>query len=348
MTNTFSIKQKLVYRLLSLFFITWLIVTIGSLYADYRNFELEFQQNMESHLQEFLIEWTHYDASSLNPDDFLNLMPDWGQDFEQIQIWQQGKLVFSSQQQTFSLPEDQVGLISMNDNTAYVYQSPSGLTIAAKLYHDGSGRFFEGMLFEQLLPFIFLLPLLGFALYKIIDSALAPLQSVTEKITAQTPSRLEEIHLTLTPVETIPLIQAFNQLVQRLNHSFEKEQRFTANAAHELLTPLAAIKSEIQLYQQQSMNPSHNPDAIEEINLRVDRATHTVKQLLLLSRYSEYQTQAYPGSGANMHHICQEICSEMGNRLEEKQLILDFQVTRAESGAREFRRHVGFMPEPDR
>jgi signal transduction histidine kinase len=79
------------------------------------------------------------------------------------------------------------------------------------------------------------------------------------------------------------VVDSLNDLLQRLDHALESEQRFTANAAHELMTPLAAIKTEVQLCQRR-LRGTDSADMLQRIAARVDRASHTVEQLLTLAR----------------------------------------------------------------
>ena len=79
------------------------------------------------------------------------------------------------------------------------------------------------------------------------------------------------------------MVDSLNDLLQRLDYALESEQRFTANAAHELMTPLAAIKTEVQLCQRR-LRGTDSADMLERIAARVDRASHTVEQLLTLAR----------------------------------------------------------------
>jgi signal transduction histidine kinase len=90
------------------------------------------------------------------------------------------------------------------------------------------------------------------------------------------------------PAEMQGVVASLNQLLQRLALALEGEQRFTANAAHELLTPLAAIKTEVQLCQLQ-LGDERGAVMLDRIAQRVDRASHTVSQLLTLARLDPEQ-----------------------------------------------------------
>jgi len=85
------------------------------------------------------------------------------------------------------------------------------------------------------------------------------------------------------PIEISGLVTSINELMQYQAYALESEQRFTANAAHELMTPLAAIKAEVQLCQR-LLSDEQGTAMLQRISQRVDRASHSVEQLLILAR----------------------------------------------------------------
>jgi two-component system sensor histidine kinase QseC len=85
------------------------------------------------------------------------------------------------------------------------------------------------------------------------------------------------------PAEIRPLTRAINELLQQLRNTFERERRFTADAAHELRTPLASIKTQAQVAQR-ATDEEQRQQALKQINAGVDRATRLVEQLLTLAR----------------------------------------------------------------
>lgn len=127
------------------------------------------------------------------------------------------------------------------------------------------------------------LPLLALLVWLSIRHGLRPLMRLSEAIGARDAANLEPIQLRQVPDEVHPLITALNKLLERLAHSLDKERAFTADAAHELRTPLAAIKvqAEVALGAQ---DESVRRQAIEMVIAGVNRTTHLAQQLLLLAR----------------------------------------------------------------
>lgn len=98
-----------------------------------------------------------------------------------------------------------------------------------------------------------------------------------------TPNELLDVELDGIPSEAFPLIQSINRLFGRLRRTMEYEQRFTADAAHELRTPLAAIKTNLQVLQR-ARSVAERDEFIAALGVSVDRASRLVDQLLTLAR----------------------------------------------------------------
>ncbi|MDQ2821512.1 MAG: ATP-binding protein [Pseudomonadota bacterium] len=130
------------------------------------------------------------------------------------------------------------------------------------------------------------LPLLALLAWISIGVGLRPLRQVSAAIALRDAGKLDPIDLAGTPVEVQPLVDALNRLLLRLAGSMAHERAFTADAAHELRTPLAAIKiqAEVALAAVDAQERSH---AMRQIIQGVNRTTHLVRQLLLLARLDQ-------------------------------------------------------------
>jgi two-component system sensor histidine kinase TctE len=136
-----------------------------------------------------------------------------------------------------------------------------------------------GMLTPQLivLPLAALLAGLG------LTQGLEPLNLLQERIRARRANDMSPISAELAPAEIVPLVAAMNSLLGRLAASAETQRRFVANAAHQLKTPLAGMRTQAELALRER-SPEKMNASLEQLVLGSERATRLVNQLLALAR----------------------------------------------------------------
>ncbi len=133
-----------------------------------------------------------------------------------------------------------------------------------------------------LVPFLLTIPMVAPLVWFSIERGLKPVYWVSEEVKQRAVENLKPIVISV-PDEVRPLVDSINTLLSRLEYSFENERRFTADAAHELRTPLAALKTQAQVALRASES-AQRKKALEQVIVGVDRATHLVQQLLTLAR----------------------------------------------------------------
>ncbi len=126
-----------------------------------------------------------------------------------------------------------------------------------------------------------------------VNRCLSFLSIFTQRVKRKRANDLSSIPLDASiPSEITPLIEALNKLFHTLNTLIEREKRFAADAAHELKTPIAALKTQIQI----CMNHPHGSpfihEQLEKMLLSIDRQAHTVQQLLTMSRSMVFPNEA--------------------------------------------------------
>ncbi|HWQ39191.1 MAG TPA: sensor histidine kinase N-terminal domain-containing protein, partial [Burkholderiales bacterium] len=97
------------------------------------------------------------------------------------------------------------------------------------------------------LPLAVALPLLGFAIWWSVGAALRPLERLRHDLSRRDPLRLAALDPALAPEEVRPLVEEINTLFARIDTLLQRERRFTADAAHELRSPLAALATQAQV-----------------------------------------------------------------------------------------------------
>lgn len=134
-------------------------------------------------------------------------------------------------------------------------------------------------------PLMIGIPVLLLLLGLLIGYGLAPLASLAQQIETRQPDALTPIALDRAPAEVAPVLQALNGLLGRVRNALERERRFTADAAHELRTPLAALKVHAQ-NAARSTSETERKASLDRMLVGLDRTIHLSEQMLALSRAS--------------------------------------------------------------
>lgn len=129
-------------------------------------------------------------------------------------------------------------------------------------------------------------PVFGLLVWFIISFALRSIRRVANEISNRASTYLEPVQLEEIPEEIKPLVAELNQLFIRLKSAFERNKRFSADAAHELRTPLAALKAHVEVALKTSGDQEKNK-ALQKVIEGVNRSSHVVAQLLTLSRLGD-------------------------------------------------------------
>ncbi|MFZ2163542.1 MAG: ATP-binding protein [Sideroxyarcus sp.] len=132
-------------------------------------------------------------------------------------------------------------------------------------------------------PLWFSLPILALLLWLAVTRSLRPLDRLAGEVAQREPNNLASLDAGTAPREVLPLIERLNRLFVRIDESLQKERRFTADAAHELRTPVAGIKAQAQVARAASSD-SERTHALDNAILGCDRAAHLIDQLLTLAR----------------------------------------------------------------
>jgi len=159
-----------------------------------------------------------------------------------------------------------------------------------------------------LYPLLIALPLFAILLWLAVSRGLRPLASLTREVALREPDNLAPLPIGAAPAEVLPLIDRLNHLFERIATSMQNERRFTADAAHELRTPVAAIKAQAQVARgaQDSAERIH---ALDSVILGCDRAAHLIEQLLTMARLDSLQKSAL--ESCDLQTLAVEVIAEM-------------------------------------
>jgi two-component system sensor histidine kinase QseC len=171
-----------------------------------------------------------------------------------------------------------------------------------------------------LLPALFSLPLLGLWVWFATRRGLASLDAVAAQVAQRAPERLEPLTPAAAPVEIRPLLEALNDLFARVEQALDNERRFTADAAHELRTPLAALATQAQVALR-ARDAAERDHAIEQIASGVRRANHLVEQLLTLARLDP--ATELPKERVDLGALAAEACADHGAAALDKGIAVE-------------------------
>ena len=122
--------------------------------------------------------------------------------------------------------------------------------------------------------------------------------------------------------ELQPIILQLNQLLQRLDQSLQAEQRFTADASHELRSPLSAIQLRLQVLQRKYQDQPQFTQELQLIQQDVSRGTQVLENLLLLARLDPTETADLPLSSLNLSQLVLEVWNNLEIFKQQKQIQL--------------------------
>jgi two-component system sensor histidine kinase QseC len=118
----------------------------------------------------------------------------------------------------------------------------------------------------------------------LLTRALKPLRDVAKQLRQRKPDELSPVMVPTIPSEAKPILDSLNGLFDKINHMFVRERQFTSDAAHELRSPLAALKVQTEVVQIAGSDEAIRQHAVANLSEGIDRATRLVDQLLTLSR----------------------------------------------------------------
>lgn len=175
-----------------------------------------------------------------------------------------------------------------------------------------------------LTPLMYALPLLAVVGWLAVRNGLAPLRHLSHGLAQRRPQALEPVVLRDMPAEIEPVVQALNALFERIQVMVDSERRFTADAAHELRTPIAAIRTQAQVALGAGTDEEQRQQALHYTLAGCDRATHLVEQLLTLSRLESSSTGA-PNTLVDVSAVSQRVAADLALAAlaREQELTLD-------------------------
>jgi two-component system, OmpR family, sensor histidine kinase TctE len=177
----------------------------------------------------------------------------------------------------------------------------------------------KGVIFPQFV----ILPITIWLVWFGLNRGLTPLRQLEERLRQRAPDDLSEVNLSGTPDEIMPLMRSFNELLARLGSNIAGQKRFIADAAHQMKTPLAGLKTQAELALRQT-DPAELRKSLVQVVQSSDRAAHLISQLLSLARM-ETLDKSGESAAVELGAFTQSILQELAPTAIAKNIDLGFE-----------------------
>jgi two-component system sensor histidine kinase TctE len=173
-----------------------------------------------------------------------------------------------------------------------------------------------------IIPQFFLFPVVALLAWFGLQRGTQPLERLRQRLLGRRPGDLSPIDVREVPEEVAPLIEAFNGVMERLSTTMRAQERFIADAAHQMRTPLAGLRTQLEFALRQK-DPADLRASLERIRLSVERATRMISQLLSLARsQSETPPKFEP---VDLNALAREVTQEWVEQALAKRIDLGFE-----------------------
>jgi two-component system sensor histidine kinase QseC len=326
-----SLQSRLLYSLMGVTAVAWLLVLGLTWYET----DHELNELLDAHLAQtasFLVFQTgdgHEGHSDFTSSPILHKY----QPRVAFQIWHENELVVRSEKAPLApfRSDRRSGLTDRNvDGQVWRIFSTQGQEKDVWIHVAELGKYRHDILYAGLesaiLPLLLVFPLLALFIWWSIRVSLGPLRHLGQEIGLRKASSLQPLAEDAAVQEVQPLVQALNQLFKRVEIQMASERQFTSDAAHELRTPVAAIRMQAQVAMGAS-EPIAQSQAMQALLLGCDRATRLIAQLLELSRLdaAEFNQDAVSSEPVDVIGLTRQQLAETGPAWLAKNQTLNFE-----------------------
>lgn len=185
-----------------------------------------------------------------------------------------------------------------------------------------AGHVLIDIIVPQLLLVLFTIVIIWFG----VERGLQPLFDLQAAVSKRSYLDLSEIDLPNVPTEVMILVNSVNNLMKQLESVLSAQNRFIADAAHQLRTPLAGAQAQLELALLED-DPIQHKQLLDRVNDSMERLSHTISQLLSLARNQQDAIHNTERSVVNLNQIAQEVTTDMVPTAIKKQIDLGFEAS---------------------
>lgn len=322
-TRWFSLRRRLVALLLAGIAAGWLLTLAWSYRDTLHEIDELFDVEMVQIAQTLLALASKYDED----DDKIAELPNGRHKYQKkliFQLWDdEGHLLLRSHLAPLQPLTTSDGFSESTANGHWHYYSQwdkeRKLRVQVGENHHVRKELTGRIVIRMLVPVLFGLPLLGIWLWFTLRHGLSTIATVSDQVDHRASSNLSPLQPETAPREIRPLVEAINALLARIDKTLDNERRFTADAAHELRTPLAALVTQAQVATR-ARDEAERRHALDQIAAISQRASRLVDQLLTLARL---ETAAdLPCATVHLDDLAAEVCADLGATALNKEIDL--------------------------
>jgi two-component system sensor histidine kinase QseC len=172
----------------------------------------------------------------------------------------------------------------------------------------------DNLILHAVVPIVVSLPVIALIVWLVVGNGLSLVKKLAQELRNKRADDLSRLSTSNPPVELAPVVDAINDLLERLNNSVLRERRFSSDAAHELRTPLSAIKVHVHNLQQEH---PESGEALQILDRDLGRLSHLIEQIMLLYRVTPEHYQANMEI-LDLHELAQSIIGDLYADIEKK------------------------------
>ena len=328
-----SLRAKLLVLLLAVISTAWMVTAIFIYFDAHHEIDELFDAQLAQSARVLLAQAGHDLKGAREDDDGIATeVASAGHKYERkiaFQIWDEhGRLLLrSASAPAEPLANQENGfaatMIEGKPWRVYSQQDEEGeLRVQLGERHAVRNELAASVAQRLLLPLGIALPVLAVLIWLAVGKGLDPLRRISREVAQRDPANLAPLEECTAPAEIAPLLHALNGLLGRLEAALEGERRFTADAAHELRTPLAALKIQAQVARRAGGDAQRSA-ALDNLILGADRATHLIQQLLTLARLEPNGSSPAQMGACDLAAIARQVLADQAATAQGKGIELE-------------------------
>jgi signal transduction histidine kinase len=334
--KSYSLRKKLIIKLSIAISLTLAFILIISSIHTKHEIRKIFDANLAKSSKLILGLIKHEIAEEndpyfiINPQFIGNLEKSHHYEFKlHSQAWSSSKVIYNSDENFIITEPQKTGFydLKINDKKWRIFvleDKENQIKVAVLEKYDLRNKLTSEILSTLAFSFLPCFILIIFIIIKTINKGLKPLSDFSLAIEKMSTNTLSKINENNIPNEIKPFTKSFNGLVTKLKSSLESERRFTDYAAHELRTPLSAIKAQAQLLIK-NKNKEKQEEFLQDLILGVNRSTQMVEQLLTLTRI-ESKSDEIVKDYVNLEEILTNLIKEYKTQILQKKIEISYKI----------------------